>query len=86
MIFKRGTVLKKCYIEDYRFSKDLDFTLLDESFDHEAIKSKFNEVFAWVKEEANIILKHKADDTHDASESSLFYVDYIGPFRWKHLQ
>ena len=79
MVFKGGTVLKKCYIEDYRFSEDLDFTLLDESFDHETIKSKLNEVFAWVKEEANIILQHRADDTHDASGSSLFYVDYIGP-------
>jgi predicted nucleotidyltransferase component of viral defense system len=26
MVFKGGTVLKKCYIEDYRFSEDLDFT------------------------------------------------------------
>ena len=28
MVFKGGTVLKKCYIEDYRFSEDLDFTWL----------------------------------------------------------
>jgi predicted nucleotidyltransferase component of viral defense system len=27
-IFKGGTCLKKCYIETYRFSEDLDFTLL----------------------------------------------------------
>ena len=26
--FKGGTVLKKVYFEDYRFSEDLDFTLL----------------------------------------------------------
>lgn len=26
--FKGGTCLKKCYIETYRFSEDLDFTLL----------------------------------------------------------
>lgn len=31
-IFKGGTCLKKCYFEDYRFSEDLDFTLLDKSF------------------------------------------------------
>ncbi len=30
-IFKGGTCLKKCYFEDYRFSEDLDFTLLDKS-------------------------------------------------------
>jgi len=26
-IFKGGTCLKKCYLETYRFSEDLDFTL-----------------------------------------------------------
>ncbi len=31
-VFKGGTCLKKCYIEDYRFSEDLDFTLLDKNF------------------------------------------------------
>lgn len=28
-VFKGGTCLKKCYFGDYRFSEDLDFTLLD---------------------------------------------------------
>lgn len=28
-VFKGGTCLKKCYFETYRFSEDLDFTLLD---------------------------------------------------------
>lgn len=28
-IFKGGTCLKKCYIETYRFSEDLDFTVTD---------------------------------------------------------
>jgi predicted nucleotidyltransferase component of viral defense system len=28
VVFKGGTVLKKVYFEDYRFSEDLDFTLL----------------------------------------------------------
>jgi predicted nucleotidyltransferase component of viral defense system len=31
-VFKGGTCLKKCYFEDYRFSEDLDFTLLDKNF------------------------------------------------------
>ncbi len=31
-VFKGGTALKKCYFKDYRFSEDLDFTLLDEKF------------------------------------------------------
>ena len=39
-IFKGGTCLKKCYFEDYRFSEDLDFTLLDKNFKHKSRKSK----------------------------------------------
>jgi len=31
-IFKGGTCLKKCYFEDYRFSEDLDFSLLNKAF------------------------------------------------------
>ncbi len=30
LIFKGGTCLKKCYLPDYRFSEDLDFTATDE--------------------------------------------------------
>ena len=29
-VFKGGTCLKKCYIETYRFSEDLDFTVIDD--------------------------------------------------------
>lgn len=32
MVFKGGTCLKKCYFPDYRFSEDLDFTILDDGF------------------------------------------------------
>jgi len=31
-IFKGGTCLKKCYFKNFRFSQDLDFTLLDRNF------------------------------------------------------
>ncbi len=31
-VFKGGTCLKKSYFPDYRFSEDLDFTLLDKDF------------------------------------------------------
>jgi predicted nucleotidyltransferase component of viral defense system len=30
-IFKGGTCIKKCYVETYRFSEDLDFSLLPEA-------------------------------------------------------
>lgn len=31
-VFKGGTCLRKCYFENYRFSEDLDFTLLNKDF------------------------------------------------------
>ncbi len=31
-VFKGGTCLRKCYFENYRFSEDLDFTLIDKHF------------------------------------------------------
>jgi predicted nucleotidyltransferase component of viral defense system len=30
-VFKGGTCLKKCYFETFRFSEDLDFTLIEEA-------------------------------------------------------
>ncbi len=32
LIFKGGTCLRKCYITNYRFSEDLDFTAIDPEF------------------------------------------------------
>jgi len=32
LVFKGGTCLKKCYFPGYRFSEDLDFTLLERAF------------------------------------------------------
>jgi predicted nucleotidyltransferase component of viral defense system len=33
LMFKGGTCLKKCYFKDYRFSEDLDFTLVNPGFE-----------------------------------------------------
>ena len=32
LLFKGGTCLKKCYFPEYRFSEDIDFTLLRDDF------------------------------------------------------
>jgi predicted nucleotidyltransferase component of viral defense system len=45
-IFKGGTALKKCYFNDYRFSEDLDFTVLDEShINQEFLQNTFKNIF-----------------------------------------
>lgn len=86
--FKGGTVLKKVYFADYRFSEDLDFTLLDESATKEQIFEWFGEVFERVKEEANIPLAVIADEERAApaeaneeggGDGINFYIGYTGP-------
>lgn len=49
IVFKGGTVLKKVYFEDYRFSEDLDFTLLDNNISNQQIFDYFKEVFEYIK-------------------------------------
>lgn len=54
-IFKGGTCLKKCYFETYRFSEDLDFTLLDTSHLDENFLSKvFREIAEWVYQQSGL--------------------------------
>jgi predicted nucleotidyltransferase component of viral defense system len=44
-VFKGGTCLKKCYFETYRFSEDLDFSLLpDAAYDAEALTQTLREI------------------------------------------
>jgi uncharacterized protein len=84
IVFKGGTVLKKIYFEDYRFSEDLDFTLLNNEIPNEQIFAWFNELFEYVKEEANIPLAIIDPDSHrDRPEHEdggiNFYISYTGP-------
>lgn len=54
-IFKGGTCLKKCYLETYRFSEDLDFTILpDGPIKPEDIAPILNRILARVNEESGI--------------------------------
>lgn len=56
-VFKGGTCLKKCYFETYRFSEDLDFTLLDGSHLHEDFLTPvFEEVVSWVADQSGLTL------------------------------
>lgn len=77
LVFKGGTVLKKVYFEDYRFSEDLDFTLIDNSIISEQIFAWFKEAFEYILEEANIPLEIIGNNEHEGSIN--FYIAYIGP-------
>lgn len=78
LAFKGGTVLKKVYFDDYRFSEDLDFTLLDPAITNEQIFTWFNEAFAYIREASNIPLSLL--DNHEHQDGGInFHIHYIGP-------
>jgi len=76
--FKGGTVLKKVYFENYRFSEDLDFTLLDNDISNEQIFEWFSEVFEYIRDEANIPLEIIDNNEHEDGGIN-FYISYVGP-------
>jgi len=78
LVFKGGTVLKKFYFDDYRYSEDLDFTLLDTGITNDAIRKSFHAVFEYIKEEANIALSLSDFGEHE-TENINFYINYVGP-------
>lgn len=50
-IFKGGTSIKKCYLETYRFSEDLDFSLLaDAAYSHDALEGNLRTLAEHVAE------------------------------------
>jgi hypothetical protein len=56
-IFKGGTCLRKCYYETFRFSEDLDFTVIDGGPEEaEDLQRIFAEVGEWLREESGIEL------------------------------
>jgi predicted nucleotidyltransferase component of viral defense system len=78
IVFKGGTVLKKVYFKDYRFSEDLDFTLLNNEISNEQIFDWFREAFEYVREEANIPLDIIDDNEHQDGGIN-FYISYVSP-------
>ena len=78
IVFKGGTVLKKVYFEDYRFSEDLDFTLLNPEIPNEQIFAWFKEVFGFIIDEVNIPLEVIENNQFEDGGIN-FYISYIGP-------
>src|SRR5436189_5630827 len=56
LAFKGGTALKRCYFGDYRFSEDLDFTLV-EGVPFEEIKRHLEPIYAAIHEASGITFK-----------------------------
>lgn len=78
LAFKEGTAIKKCYIPDYRFSEDLDFTLRnDVSFEH--IQEQFDQAFKYAQQASGIRLNISHIDRHPHENSHSFFIGYEGP-------
>jgi uncharacterized protein len=82
LIFKGGTVLKMTYFPEYRFSEDLDFTLLDSSLEDKSIQAGFDEAIRLIEEENGLELKLSPIEIH-VSGSIAFYIYYVGPLGGK---
>lgn len=79
LAFKGGTALKKVYEPDYRFSEDLDFTLLDDT-SNESLVAAIEALFPWLRREVNIVMDVRRTEIHQTGNPAI-YLNYIGPLR-----
>lgn len=84
-VFKGGTCLKKCYFETYRFSEDLDFTLI-ENLPQDSVRPTeiFVEIADRIYEESGIeiprdLIRFEAYKTKRGSVSVDGRISYRGP-------
>src|SRR5688572_24841438 len=84
-VFKGGTCLKKCYFETYRFSEDLDFTLINaHHIDEKFLVNHFKKIAEWIYDTTGIkIIEntirfeiYQNQEGRTAIEGSL---NYVGP-------
>jgi predicted nucleotidyltransferase component of viral defense system len=78
LAFKGGTALKRCYFGDYRFSEDLDFTLLQQA-EFDSIAADLEPVFADVQRASGIAFKFLRRDEQGHKNSYTFYLGFEGP-------
>jgi predicted nucleotidyltransferase component of viral defense system len=78
LAFKGGTALKLCYMGDYRFSEDLDFTLIKET-SFETILAGLEMVSAEVHKDSGVIIRYSREDRRSHQNSHTFYLAYKGP-------
>jgi predicted nucleotidyltransferase component of viral defense system len=78
LAFKGGTALKRCYIGNYRFSEDLDFSLTKATH-LESILAGFEKIYAEIKESSGVIIRFSRKDRKSHQNSHSFYLSYEGP-------
>jgi len=79
LAFKGGTAIKKIYEPNYRFSEDLDFTLLTD-VSNEMLIAEIETLFPWLQREVNIPLVVRKVEVHQTGNPAV-YLNYVGPLR-----
>ncbi len=78
LAFKGGTALRRCWFENYRFSEDLDFSLI-QPIDLADILAGFDEIFASLAAATGIVMAYDRADRHGHKNTHTFYLKYQGP-------
>ena len=80
LAFKGGTALKTIYFPQYRYSEDLDFTLLKE-IDTEKLLEDFTTLLSGISESQGIQLSLLPEKMEVRDNSITLYVVFVGPLQ-----
>lgn len=80
LAFKGGTALKKCYLPDYRYSEDLDFTLIGKADDADLING-FKGILHRLAKSQGFQFEIQEGKVERRSDSLTFYIEYVGPLQ-----
>jgi uncharacterized protein len=75
---KGGTALRRCWFANYRFSEDLDFTLI-RPITLDEIRTGLDQIFADVEAMCGLRMAFDREDRHGHQNSHTFYLRYQGP-------
>ena len=77
LIFKGGTVLKKVWFADYRFSEDMDFTFQGSGWNKARIEEELAAVCEWIYAASRLKVSLRPED--GSADQYRGYLSYQGP-------
>jgi len=78
LAFKGGTALKKIYFPDYRYSEDIDFTLIDK-YNVKNFVDGFKKVLLNLEKEVALTFNVSEEKIEKRKDSLTFYIEFVGP-------
>ncbi|KPL05566.1 MAG: hypothetical protein AMJ73_00070 [candidate division Zixibacteria bacterium SM1_73] len=80
LAFKGGTALKKVYFPNYRYSEDIDFTLL-EYMEEKALIEEFKAVLRKLEKSQAFLFNLREERIEKHINSLIFFVEFVGPLQ-----